>query len=647
MPKINELSPHVADLIAAGEVVERPASVVKELVENAIDAGATAVTVEIRDGGLTFIRVTDNGCGISPDDAEIAFLRHATSKIQNEDDLAAISTLGFRGEALAAIASVSKIDMLTRRAGDGFGTAISLEAGKVTSKAQAGCPEGTTILVRDLFYNTPARLKFMKRDSAEGASIAAGVSKQALSHPEVSIKFIRNGREEMHTAGDGSLSSCIYGVLGRDFALTLINTEITFGEVCVKGFVSKPVEGKGNRNYQFFYVNGRNIKSRTLAAALEEGYKNRIMAGKYPSCVLHIYVKPNSMDVNVHPAKTEVKFLKEREVFEAVYNFVLGALDNDKRPAMELKAAVPKQDFYKEMSAAENQKAYGTGGYNTAVSGSPYSEQVKTAPVHDSFRSVYSPSLSTPAVYSEPAAENIVMDLDVRMPPIVIMADIEDKAEKTESLTVSGAECYDAPAGAQPAEAVTERQAEDYRVIGEALGTYIIVEEADGLVLIDKHAAHERVIFEQLKSRENELMAQTLLSPIIISPQKEELAALLDNTRLLDDLGFELEDFGGGSIIIRSIPAELGQCEAEDAVFELAAKLVEFGRADLVQRRDELLHTVACKAAIKGGSKSAPEELSALVRQVMTNKDIKYCPHGRPVAFSLNRSALEKQFRRT
>lgn len=641
MPVIHSLSPHVADLIAAGEVVERPGSVVKELLENAVDAGAKHVTVEIQNGGMTFIRVTDDGCGMAPDDAETAFLRHATSKIRSADDLAAITTLGFRGEALAAISSVSRIDLLTRTPGDDAGTGLHLDAGTVTERGPAGCPAGTTIIVRDLFYNTPARLKFMKTDSAEGANVFAAVQRQALSHPEVAFRFLKDGQEQLSTPGDGDLKSAVYCIFGRQFALDLVAVESRWESFAVHGFVTRPAATRGNRSYQHFFVGGRPVKSKLLTAALEQAYQNQMMTGRFPGCVLHLELPPHMVDVNVHPAKTEVKFLSERGVFDAVHYGVLGALNRTPgRPEMKLKeppaqpasshpAAAPKKDFYRTMDPAQF-RAFAE----------VLSEGAGTAAAPETVRQVlYSRQTGRPEAFSArhavepPPAAGSAVASPVAMP----------RAEQPSPAAMQAPE----PAPEPVQQDLPMPEVPDYRVIGEVLDTYIIVEQDQQVLFLDKHAAHERLLFERLRASETDVMAQVLLAPLPVQLDREEASAVLEHASLLQRFGFEAEDFGGGTVVLRQIPADLDESTAEAALQELAGSLLEGRAADPAALRDHILHTVACKAAIKAGWHTEPAERDALVRQVLQRDDIKYCPHGRPVCITLTRGQLERQFKRS
>ena len=672
MPHIQQLDSHVADLIAAGEVVERPASVVKELMENAIDAGADKLTVEIQHGGMALIRVTDNGCGIAPEEAATAFLRHATSKLRTEYDLEAIGTLGFRGEALAAISAVSRIELLTRTAEEELGAALSLEGGAVVSREEAGCPRGTTLVVRDLFYNTPARLKFMKKDAAEGAACFAMVQRVALSHPEVSVKFLRDGKQELLTPGDGQLQSAVYAVLGRELALGFTQVSGSGEDMAVTGYVSQPACCRASRNWQFFFVNGRQVKSRLMMAALEEAYKNQKMVGKFPACVLHLELKRSAVDVNVHPAKTEVKFGNERSVFGAVYHAVLAALERDHtRPAAVLEkprphdTVTPRQTAFQTMPAQQ---------FRTTLAVSDSARPHPRRPVFsDPLRrpeavvpSAPRPKPSAPPVPAEDTDKSAPLD---RITPCQGQAEegaepakqvahpVENSVEKVENIraaeTISPKPVPEretvppAPAPPEPeAEPETEPEVLPWRLAGEVLNTYIIVEQGDKVLFIDKHAAHERMNFDRMKAAGYDPMAQTLLSPMVCRLAPEEQAALLSHLPLLEEFGFGVEEFGGGALVVRQAPFDVDPGDIEATLTEIAQKLLTTGTADPGAARDELLHTMACKAAIKGGWKTSPRELERVAQAVMSGQ-VKYCPHGRPVAIELTRQQLEKQFKRS
>ena len=668
MPTIRQLDPHVADLIAAGEVVERPASVVKELMENAIDAGANAVTVEIAHGGMSLIRVTDDGCGIAPDQCRTAFLRHATSKISSEYDLEAIGTLGFRGEALAAIAAVSRVELLTNQ-GQGLGTALTLEGGQVMEQEEAGCPKGTTMLVRDLFYNTPARLKFMKRDSAEGAAVFAVVQHLALSHPELSVKFIRDGKQELLTPGDGQLKSAIYAVLGRDLALGFVPVKGSGENMEISGFVSLPTCCRGSRSYQHFFVNGRYIKSRVMMAALEEAYRNQKMVGKFPGCVLHLTLRPNSVDVNVHPTKTEVKFQNEQQVFATVYHGVLAALNADKtRPQAVVKSVLPRQDTVTPNQTSLRDFTAVTASHGTVTTPpaavvsrpqttpSPFRRVTPLDQVAPSAPVAEKPLLVQPERAKSVAQETAQPVVAEKAVPVATQEKkapapqpapvVEEAVEEEKPIPVAEepVEETSAPA-AEPEPAPQPTQEEPWVVRGELFHTYIMVEQGDKVVLIDKHAAHERVNFDRLKAQNYQPMVQELLTPITLTLGPQERQALLDGQEVLEGFGFQLEEFGSGSLAVRAVPDYLETGDVEPTLLELAKKLRLTGWADPGAARDEVMHTMACKAAIKGGQRNDPQELERVAGLVMGGA-VKYCPHGRPVAIELTRGELEKQFKR-
>ncbi|MBQ6116584.1 MAG: DNA mismatch repair endonuclease MutL [Oscillospiraceae bacterium] len=623
MPEIRQLDKHVADLIAAGEVVERPASVAKELLENALDAGTSAIVAEIERGGLTYLRVTDNGCGIAPDQLPTAFLRHATSKLRTAEDLAAIGTLGFRGEALAAISAVSRVDILSRQTGSDEGAVLHLEGGAAGEVRPSGCPEGTTIVVRDLFYNTPARMKFMKKDSAEGTAVTGIVTHLALSHPEVSFKLLRDGAEVLHTPGDGQLQSAVYAALGRDFALHLLPIRGSGGEVQVNGFVTEPLHGHGTRARQIFFVNGRFVKSQLLSAALEEAYRNQIMKGKFPGCVLHISVPVRAVDVNVHPAKTVVKFAADKPVFDAVYYTVLDALNAQNRPAAPEKR---ESAFYQSMTAEQ----FRAHAHQTAP------PPAKKPPVGS--------YTSRPAAPIVPRGQSTQVR-DVAPAPGVPFAApvVSGGREVTYHITPPAPAKKPEP---EPVQQTMEPPAEaPWRIVGEVLKTYIICEDAHRTVwLIDKHAAHERIRFDALKANTEPMMSQFLLTPLTVDLDADSCAAALENLAVLEQFGFVCEDFGGGTLLVRQIPADIRLEDAAATVEELARKLA-LGRADPAGARDELLHTVACKSAIKAGMDTSPAEMAALVKKVQSG-EIQYCPHGRPVKYRLTEYDIEKMFKR-
>ena len=644
MNVIHLLDPHVADLIAAGEVVERPASVVKELLENSFDAGAAQVTVEIQRGGMSLIRVTDNGCGMSPEDASTAFLRHATSKLRDARGLEAIGTLGFRGEALAAIAAVSRVQLLTREKGAESGVVLTLEGGEEISRAPAGCPEGTTILVRDLFFNTPARLKFMRKDSAEGASVSTAVLCCALGHPEVAVRYLRDGKEEFHTPGNGRLDAAIYSLLGREFARTMLPAQGSGEGLTVSGYVCPPANARGNRKQQFFFVNGRYVKSPMLQTALEQAYRNQLFTGRYPACVLNLDIRRSAVDVNVHPAKTEVRFLQERQVFEAVYRSVLAALQGE--------AAQP------ELSLPQADKAEASAPVRETRESAP----VPAAPEPRQARKVGT-VYSRDTVPKAPPADmpKIVEQLVFRQPRI----EYGEPEPSQEAIPVHKADLSGAkPNGiSEPDQKEPERSAPEkatepesslpmppplppYRILGEAFREYAVVESEDRILLIDKHAAHERILFDRLKAGERERMSQQLLAPQVVKPAPEDAALLLENLSLLDELGLEAEDFGEGALLIRRVPEGIAPEDCA-ALLEDAAEALRLGkRPGSLGQQDEVLASMACKAAVKAGMATDPMELIPVVEAVLSGK-VKYCPHGRPVSMVLTRSQLDKNFKRT
>ena len=623
MSTIHILDPHVADLIAAGEVVERPASVVKELTENAFDAGAKNVTVELRGGGATYIRVTDDGCGMSPEDAGVAFLRHATSKLRDERGLESIATMGFRGEALAAISAVSRVELTTRRRGDAEGTRVLLEAGDIRDMLPAGCPEGTTMVVRDLFYNTPARLKFLKSDRSEAAACVLTALRCALGRPEISVRCLRDGQEEFFSPGDGRIESCVYALLGREAAAKLLACGGEAGGVRVSGYVSSPSAGRGNRREQYFFCNGRFIKSALLQAALEQAYKNTLMTGRYPACALYLDVSCAAVDVNVHPAKTEVKFSDEKTVFDAVYYAVLSALGGEGRSAsVEPSAgtrqmAEPKKDFYRTMTAEDFRKS----GY-------------AAPPAAPAPRPVSAPVPPRPAALRE---EQLRFELPVR----------PAEAVKTpETLEKPG---FFAPGGSKnvenPVQNVEKTALPDHKIVGEAMKTYLIVDCGEDLILIDKHAAHERMNFDRLRAQERHIMAQSLLVPVTLRPAADDAELIERSGALLAELGFEIEPYGERDYVVRAAPAGLDAGDVPAALEEICEKLRRGKSLGEREVWDEILHTVACKAAIKAGWDTEPEELERLTEEVLSGR-VKYCPHGRPVAVTLSRRDLDKMFKR-
>ena len=651
LPRINILSPFVADLIAAGEVVERPASVVKELLENAVDAGARNVTVELRGGGREFIRVTDDGCGMSPEDAGIAFLRHATSKLQNERGLEAIGTLGFRGEALAAISSVSHIELATCERGADLGVRMKLDAGEIIDMYETGCPSGTTMIVRGLFYNTPARLKFMKSDRSEGAACVQAALRCALGRPDISFRCIKDGAEEFFTPGDGRKESAVYSLLGRDLASGMLGIELEEGPVRVSGCVTEPAVARGNRSAQFFFCNGRYIRSQLLQAAVEQAYRGTLLTGRFPACVVYIDLAPAAVDVNVHPAKTEVKFSDERRVYDAVYYAVRGALETPRRPEAAPETPEPAPEPERPAPRAEvrpmpaqprpqpeiERRSTESGVDYAAVQCPPEPKLTFRAPAEA--RTGYEPPSAAPTPPPQPRAPWVPQN-EARPAPVAPAPEPEATPEPVQERLPETE-----PLPAQEKEPMFSGEREPVRVIGEALELYILAQQGDNLLVIDKHAAHERMIYDRLRRREAEVMSQNCLEPVPYTPDRAAAAALSEELPLINSLGFGLEPFGNGTFVLRSTPCGLEPEEALSALDELAEALLSSRRPDKNAARDELLKTVACKAAIKAGRSSEPEELLRLAEAVCSG-EVRYCPHGRPVVWTLTRRDLDKQFRR-
>ncbi len=641
MPEIQILSPHLADLIAAGEVVERPASVVKELVENTFDAGARTVTVELRGGGATYLRVTDDGCGMAPEDAGIAFLRHATSKLHDEQGLEAIGTMGFRGEALAAISAVSHITLTTRQRGAAAGTHMTLDAGDIQDMYETGCPEGTTMIVRDLFFNTPARRKFLKSDRAEGAACAAAALRCALGRPDVSVRCIRDGEEVFFSPGDNKLDSCVYSLLGRDLAMSLLPCAGEADGVRVHGFISSPAAGRGSRAQQYFFCNGRWIRSAALQAALEQAYRNTLLVGRFPACVLYIELSCAAVDVNVHPAKTEVKFTHERAVFDAVYYGARAALEAEREPVTTLPKAVkpepaPKADPFVPSAPKAAPAQHPSAPAPAAPAFAPARTYAPAVPAEEAvaFRSPTASAFAAPRVAPPPAFVTPARPAPGTPPePVVPVAQPAQTAIEQEPVIPSPLESA-APPAEPPA-----------RLIGEAMHTYILVEKGETLILIDKHAAHERINFDRLRQSPADIPSQTLLEPLPFTPDASDADVLQQYGDVLAELGFTLEPFGRNDYILRGVPAQLDAADALPALEEICAQLRHGARMDAQSVRDEVLKTVACKAAIKAGWQTEPEELLRLADAVCAG-EVKYCPHGRPVAVTLTRRELDKLFKR-
>ncbi len=634
MAKIQVLDKHVAELIAAGEVVERPASVIKELMENTIDAGAKHVTVEIRDGGVSYMRITDDGCGIHREDVATAFLRHATSKVRTEEDLGAIGTLGFRGEALASVAAVAKVELTTCARGEMVGTHYVIHGGEEILIEDAGCAEGSTFVVEDLFYNIPARMKFLKKDVSEGNAVAGVVERLALSHPEIAVKFIRNGRVELQTPGDGQVLSCIHAVFGKQFAATLIPVEYSMGGVEVSGFVCKPEHARPNRTMQHYFVNERYVKTQTGAVAVERAYKGMIMAGRFPACVLFIRLPAETVDANVHPAKIEVRFINEKPVFDAVYYGVRSALES--------------RNSIRQMELPREPEKPMAPAYVPKVA--PVSPAVTPALVKP----------MRPAVVPEMPKRPSVFDLSVDDKSTesvsIAVADTTGKelaVENPATVTLEDLPAYEPPKPEpivepeiqpQPEQVVME-QAPEIQVLGELFKTYILAQMGESLFIIDKHAAHERILYNKLKAQAR-VDEQMLLAPVAVNVSREEHSALLESIEELKTAGITLEDFGGNCVLVRTFPLILSGTDIDSTIREIAAGFVGGSREVQSSKLDWIYHSSACRAAVKAGDNARSAELLDLAQQVLLDETIRFCPHGRPVCVEMTRKELEKQFGR-
>ena len=648
MPRINVLPKNIADLIAAGEVVERPSSVIKEFVENSIDAGSTKITVEIHNGGKTYMRVTDNGCGIERDDVPKAFISHATSKINSVSDLDAISTLGFRGEALASVCAVSKVEIMTTAQGFDIGTRYVIEGGEEKLIDDAGSPVGTTIIVRDLFYNIPARLKFLKKDVQEGNYIATVLERIALSNPHIAFKFIRDGKLAFQTPGDDNLKSAVYAVFGKEFTAQLLPVNGEHSGIKVYGFVTKPTAGRGNRTMQTFFVNKRYVKSVIFLTALENAYKNSIMVGKYPGCVLFLDMPFETVDVNVHPAKTEVRFYEEKRVFEAVYNTVLSTLNSDfTRPQAtfnQAKAFVEPAQKGEQLKISEvapvkqkTERSFIIKEFGKPVTGheDKVSAPEKTEPKQFDFLKdqYYKPQIK---IIEEKVEEQV-----------------EIKIEKTEPVTVESVSVEKEPSveyeikkeAETKVNNVSEPEIPEYRYIGEAFNTYLMAEVEGKLIIIDKHAAHERILFEKFKTQAKG-ESQMMLMPVSVNLSSDEYSAVMDNIDLLEKAGYEVSDFGDRCVKVSACPPELVNENIDEIITEVAGYLSKNIKTVMPEKLDWILHSMACRAAVKAGNFTSSYEAEKFVGLLLANKDIRYCPHGRPVMVEMTKRELEKQFGR-
>ena len=649
------LPKNIADLIAAGEVVERPSSVIKEFLENSIDAGSKNITVEIKNGGKTYIRVTDNGCGIEKDDVRKAFLSHATSKISSADDLDSISTLGFRGEALASVAAVAKVELLTRTENEEIGVSYKIFGGEEVELAEAGCPVGTTLIVRDLFFNIPARMKFLKKDVQEGNYIASILEKIAVSYPHISFKFIRDGKLNFSTPGDGDLKSAIYAVFGKEYTEGLLPAEYEGNGISVTGFTGKPTAGRGSRSGQHFFVNGRYIKSPMCITALETAYKNSIMVGKFPPCVIFIKLPFSAVDVNVHPAKTEVRFFEEKKVFDAVYGAALNALTLDTRPKASFSVA---KAFMPEVVKGEQLKISET--VTEKKDEVKFEEEKKTVITEKT--EAKAPSLVTPkpeTVVKEPISTKLTFNSREAQTLDFLKDEYVNKNEKQFNISINvnpDASSTEEPK-ASKTEVVTEKDEEvqiateeatpvpDFRIVGEAFKTYIFAELENKLLMIDKHAAHERMLFEKFKSQMKSFQ-QMLLVPVTVSLSPDEYNAVLENTELLYKAGYEVSDFGDRCIKVSACPTELVDEDISAIITEIASYLSTNSKTVMPEKLDWIYHSMACRAAIKAGNTTTDIEIEKFVKELLSRDDIRYCPHGRPVMVEISKRELEKQFKR-
>ena len=631
MAQIHVLDKHVAELIAAGEVVERPASVIKELMENTIDAGAKHVTVEIRDGGVSYMRITDDGCGIHREDVPTAFLRHATSKVRSEEDLNAIGTLGFRGEALASVAAVSKMELTTCAKGEMVGTRYVIHGGEEVLIEDAGCAEGSTFIVEELFYNIPARMKFLKKDVSEGNAVAGVVERLALSHPEIAVKFIRNGRVELQTPGDGDRLSCIHAVFGKQFAATLMPVEYSMGGVSVSGYVCKPENARPNRTMQHYFVNNRYVKTQTGMVAVERAYRGMIMAGRFPACVLFIDLPAETVDANVHPAKIEVRFINEKPVFDAVYYGV--------RSALESRGTIRQMEIPRDV---------------VTPSASVQTIPAPSVPLAPPKAPITRHSFMDMVVDDRPApVPALVLHDETTVAPVIKVTEtvsIEElpvyppipapMQEETPTVSVPPAVTIEP----EPQQIVME-QAPKIHVVGEIFKTYILAQMGESLFVIDKHAAHERILYNKLKAQAR-VDEQQLLTPVAVTVSREEHSALLDAVEELQQAGITVEDFGGQCVLVRTFPLILAGTDIDATIREIAAGFVGGSREVQSSKLDWIYHSSACRAAIKAGDTSRPAEWLDLAKQVLLDDSIRFCPHGRPVCVEMTRRELEKQFGR-
>lgn len=635
MARINVLPKEIYQLIAAGEVVERPSSVVKEMIENSLDAGAKNITIEIKNGGSTYIRITDDGCGIERDDVRKVFISHATSKISKKDDLNSIATLGFRGEAMASISAVSKVELLTKAENEEIGTRYEIAGGEELEFDDAGCPNGTTIVVRDIFFNTPARMKFLKKDVTEGNQVAGIVDRMAISHPEISFRFIRDGKQVLITSGNGDLKSTVYSVLGKEMSDSLMSVDYSFNDMRITGFVSKPTASRKSRAGQYFYINNRIVKSKTAMAALEQAYKNTIMVGRFPACVLNIELNPAQVDVNVHPAKTEVRFANEKPIFDLVYYAVKTAIENDRTvKEVEFKEnPIYRQESKNVYQNNDNKSFQAKFDFFKKKDEPPSQQVIKTKPRED-FWQVEAPKPEYKIARDEKPKARVDINIEYEEPEEISTAKSEDapKEQDIEKVVITD-------------EKDNENIIPNFKLIGEAFKTYLIVEIENELYFIDKHAAHERMNFERFKAQAT-VETQMLLAPVVVNLTKDEFIAISENVELIKKCGFELEEFGESQIIVRAIPSLVDGDSVKDLMLEIAQKLLEHKTDILPDKIDWIYHSASCRGAVKAGDYTSRQEQEMFVKKLLSMPNIRFCPHGRPVFIKMSKYDIEKQFGR-
>lgn len=635
MARINVLPKEIYQLIAAGEVVERPSSVVKEMIENSLDAGAKNITLEIKNGGSTYIRITDDGCGIERDDVRKVFISHATSKISKKDDLNSIATLGFRGEAMASISAVSKVELLTKAENEEIGTRYEIAGGEELEFDDAGCPNGTTIVVRDIFFNTPARMKFLKKDVTEGNQVAGIVDRMAISHPEISFRFIRDGKQVLITSGNGDLKSTVYSVLGKEMSDSLMSVDYSFNDMRIMGFVSKPTASRKSRAGQYFYINNRIVKSKTAMAALEQAYKNTIMVGRFPACVLNIELNPAQVDVNVHPAKTEVRFANEKPIFDLVYYAVKTAIENDRTvKEVEFKEnPIYRQESKNVYQNNDNKSFQAKFDFFKKKDEPPSQQVIKTKPRED-FWQVEAPKPEYKIAGDEKPKARVDINIEYEEPEEISTAKSKDapKERDIEKVVITD-------------EKDNENVIPNFKLIGEAFKTYLIVEIENELYFIDKHAAHERMNFERFKAQAT-VETQMLLAPVVVNLTKDEFIAISENVELIKKCGFELEEFGESQIIVRAIPSLVDGDSVKDLMLEIAQKLLEHKTDILPDKIDWIYHSASCRGAVKAGDYTSRQEQEMFVKKLLSMPNIRFCPHGRPVFIKMSKYDIEKQFGR-